>query len=639
MSLRPVIQPRSANGFGRRRVEKEVCTRMEDKLQPGKSESRTTTNAGELSGSKAGGYGTSSRDRLVYITTCFIGHEVEVQVKNGSIYSGIFHATNAEKDFGIILKMARLIKDCSLQGRKAISMPVSNTVEKVLIIPAKDLVQVMAKDVSITIEGLTNELQQDRQQEIMIDSLISQSRYAEMGRELERWVPDEDNPQCPELEDIFDGHWNRNWDQFETNEALFGVKSTFDEELYTTKLERGPQTKDREREASRIAREIEAEETGDFHLADERGIHFHQNFEIDEEAIYSSVSRGVVNGGYKENEDTTVDPHIIETFGGSSTSVTSSSLTEFKTSKSSTVAQALSSTSSMDEAHSSQWRTGRKIYHSNSNDHARQLSSDINSKTFPALNGENRNQVEKFSDQHGMNTCTQDFVDKQMIVDEAQVSNLDELHSSLDEKKDVSDKGLSADATAYAPASSGSTTGGEICSPELSESAVIGKTQGVASSKSFHGQPSNSLSTASDRVGAPSSQSGPSLSPSSSMASLCSEKSALNPHAKEFKLNPNAKSFVPSQAPLRPTSPMSDSSFYFPPNVPAVSHMHNMPLGFGVGTSFAAPQPVVYNQTATPMQTPQPYFHPNPQMIVGHPRQVLYMHGYPPDMPYKGRDF
>ncbi|PWA47005.1 polyadenylate-binding protein-interacting protein 3 [Artemisia annua] len=43
--------------------------------------------------------------------------------------------------------------------------------------------------------------------------------------------------------------------------------------------------------------------------------------------------------------------------------------------------------------------------------------------------------------------------------------------------------------------------------------------------------------------------SAPRLSPSSSMNSLNSENSTLNPHAKEFKFNPNAKSFVPLQFP------------------------------------------------------------------------------------------
>lgn len=49
---------------------------------------------------------------------------------------------------------------------------------------------------------------------------------------------------------------------------LFGVKSTFNEEIYTTKLEKGPRTRELERQALRIAREIEGEETQDLHLAE-----------------------------------------------------------------------------------------------------------------------------------------------------------------------------------------------------------------------------------------------------------------------------------------------------------------------------------------------------------------------------------
>lgn len=62
--------------------------------------------------------------------------------------------------------------------------------------------------------------------------------------------------------------FSRDWDQFEANKTLFGVRSTFNEDLYTTKLEKGPQMKEREREALRIAREIEGEDTHDLHLAE-----------------------------------------------------------------------------------------------------------------------------------------------------------------------------------------------------------------------------------------------------------------------------------------------------------------------------------------------------------------------------------
>lgn len=47
------------------------------------------------------------------------------------------------------------------------------------------------------------------------------------------------------------------WDQFETNTRLFGAKTDYDEELYTTKLDRsGTDYKKRERDADRMAAEI-----------------------------------------------------------------------------------------------------------------------------------------------------------------------------------------------------------------------------------------------------------------------------------------------------------------------------------------------------------------------------------------------
>lgn len=161
--------------------------------------------------------------------------------------------------------MARLTKDGSSRGQKSGAEFVSKPPLKILIIPAKELVQVTAQvsyfstiwnvvvtklrflleccmlsndfgefrlgevafntllislliilfvfqswqDVAIARDGLPNESHHDMHQEIMVDSLISQSRHVEPGRELKPWVPDEDDPQCPELENIFDGHWNR----------------------------------------------------------------------------------------------------------------------------------------------------------------------------------------------------------------------------------------------------------------------------------------------------------------------------------------------------------------------------------------------------------------------------------------------
>ncbi|XP_043721584.1 polyadenylate-binding protein-interacting protein 4-like isoform X2 [Telopea speciosissima] len=638
MSLQQVVQPRpSANGFGRRRVEREMGSRLDSKPHSGKSNPNSFTIAGAPNGSKVGGYESPSRDWLIYLTTCLIGHHVEVQVKNGSSFSGIFHATNAEKDYGVILKMARLIKDGSFRGQKSLSESIGKPPSKTLIIPAKELVQIIAKGVPLSGDGLANGLQCEKRKDIMIDSLISHSHHVDVQRELERWTPVEDDLQLPELENIFDNPWNRNWDQFETNEALFGVKSTFDEELYTTKLERGPKMRELEREASRIAREIEGEETLDLHLAEERGFCFHEDFDIDEETRFSSVFRGVDDSGYEESEDTTLDSRNTETFGGSSGTVISRSFSDVARGRTDG-AQASSSSLSMDEAQSSQSIASKDLHRLSSIDHAKQLTSDCVSKS-----GKSRMHENQFREQHGGKSYSTESTERKIcrVGEETQTSKSEDIQSSLNVKKAVSDKvGLSPSATAFAPSSSVSSKGQENASLVGSSDSIGAGTIKAVNSR---GRSGSSTSSTSEFVAAPSASSGPGLSPSSSVGSLSSEKSSLNPNAKEFKLNPNAKSFMPSQTPLRPPSPVSEGSFYFPANVSAVPHMHTVPVGIGIAPSFGH-QPVIYNPQATPVQSPQPYVHPNgplygQQMILGHPRQVLYMPSYPQEMPYKGREF
>ncbi|XP_068303670.1 polyadenylate-binding protein-interacting protein 3-like [Pyrus communis] len=624
MNTQQAFHPKSsANGFGRRRGAREGGPRVENKSKSG------TANHGRLTSRKSGNTESPSRDRLVYMTTCLIGHNVEVQVENGSVYSGIFHATNAERDFGIILKMARMIKDGSVCGQKSMTESVSKAPSKTLIIPAKELVQVIAKDVSITRDGLLNEVQHEKHQDLMIDSFISQSHRGEMDRELEPWVPDEDDPRCPELENIFDGQWNRNWDQFETNETLFGVKSTFDADLYTTKLEKGPQTRELEREALRIAREIEGEDTPDLHMAEERGIHLRGD--IDEETRFSSVYRGEVvdDSGYHEDEDILLDTLNTETFGDSTGSLRKSSI-DWTTGKRNDGAP--SSSSFVDYTQCSESNGAPDLGCSGSYDHARQLASETPFKSFPCTAGER-------SESREVDGAGESVV-KPKLAEDNQTSEPDDSQPSLIGKEDAFDKGgLSSSATSYASAQTSSKGHEKTGSSDL----VTGKSHVQTQTVNSHGRPGSSASSNSEFPAAVSSSGGPGLSPSSSMGSLSSEKSTLNPHAKEFKFNPHAKSFVPSQAPVRPPSPVSDGSFYYPTNAPAVPHMPGMPVGIGGGPSFGH-QPVMFNPQT--MQAPQAFFHPNgphpqygQQMLLGHPRQVLYMPNYQPEMPYKGRDY
>ncbi|KAL7492033.1 hypothetical protein ACHAWT_001283 [Skeletonema menzelii] len=77
------------------------------------------------------------------------------------------------------------------------------------------------------------------------------------------------------------------WDQFAANQEKFGVKTSFDENLYTTKLDRDKIDQAKLKHAERIAREIEGQATTNIHLAEERNQKLALDF--DEEDLYSGV--------------------------------------------------------------------------------------------------------------------------------------------------------------------------------------------------------------------------------------------------------------------------------------------------------------------------------------------------------------
>jgi PAB1-binding protein PBP1 len=87
---------------------------------------------------------------------------------------------------------------------------------------------------------------------------------------LQRWVPDAPGDIDGSLESSRSKS-NVPWDQFAENEKRFGLKTDYDENIYTTAIDKShPQYKQRLAEADRKAREIERSTTGNSHIAEER---------------------------------------------------------------------------------------------------------------------------------------------------------------------------------------------------------------------------------------------------------------------------------------------------------------------------------------------------------------------------------
>ncbi|EMS62163.1 hypothetical protein TRIUR3_01301 [Triticum urartu] len=486
---------------------------------------------------------------------------------------------------GIILKMAQPIKDTSVGGQ----INTSDVVRKpeTMIIPAQELVQVFAKDVTLGGDELPKGPVHDKRKDLMIDSAISRSHFPE-ERELERWAPDEGDSDCIELEK-FDRKGHRSWDQFETNAALFGVKSTFNEDLYTTKLERGPHMRELEKHASRIAREIEGEDTEDLHLAEERGLYLDEDLEHDEEIKYSAVRR---------DTDTTVKP--FTNVPSRPVSIDTKDLPVCS--------------STMDDKSSS---------HISGGTHLSATAEYQSNKLLPA--DANRLDGKRNKDSSG---------DKDNRILQPENTLTEGGRPLISEDLE----GAPSRSRASEPSSSGQ--GNKSSDGLAQDSTLPSKLPSAPEYANSSQRPGSSIPLTSERVAANSAASAaPGLSPSSSMGSLSSDKSSLNPNAKEFKLNPNAKSFTPLTSPRPHHPPAPDATYYYPNNMGATGP--GLPVGMGFPQAYGG-QPVVYN--AQPGSSPQGYMHPSgqqygQQMMMGQTRPVYY---YAPEMQqqqYRGRNF
>ncbi|KAI1659291.1 hypothetical protein F4813DRAFT_388000 [Daldinia decipiens] len=123
------------------------------------------------------------------------------------------------------------------------------------------------------------------------DSAISSSRP---GRErpLQPWVgPSNSDGLDLSLEK---SSGDAPWDQFAVNERQFGIKTTYDENIYTTAIDKShPQYKERVAAAEKKAREIERSAAVTAHVAEERVVDYAGGEDVggNEEEKYSGVKR------------------------------------------------------------------------------------------------------------------------------------------------------------------------------------------------------------------------------------------------------------------------------------------------------------------------------------------------------------
>jgi len=235
-----------------------------------------------------------NRERLIFCCMSLVGHKVTAKLRNSVIYEGLFHSCSLDGDYSITLRCARQTSPEQRHMAEAIGT---------LVIPGKDFLQISAMNVPPMPAPALEVAGSDAG--FVTDAEIAQRSSwgsASHERELVPWAGGSAESNAGPAAaggTLEEGSRSRNWDQFEANESMFGVQTTFNEELYTTKLD--PQTIPREKreEAERIAREIEARPTNS---------EMEDKLEApeDEEGKFSAVARGVASSNRDSGRDLAV---------------------------------------------------------------------------------------------------------------------------------------------------------------------------------------------------------------------------------------------------------------------------------------------------------------------------------------------
>ena len=109
-------------------------------------------------------------------------------------------------------------------------------------------------------------------------------------------------------DDLNDKDNDANWDQFEINEKKYNVISTYDENLYTTKLDKSKITKEQNDYAEKIYNEIKNSSYNEknIHILEDRGIIDEKDGDFDEEDKYSSVIKNKTNNNINKKKNVNV---------------------------------------------------------------------------------------------------------------------------------------------------------------------------------------------------------------------------------------------------------------------------------------------------------------------------------------------
>ncbi|KAI5360329.1 putative LsmAD domain, ataxin 2, SM domain-containing protein [Septoria linicola] len=204
--------------------------------------------------------------RTVFLYSQMVGQDVTVTLTSGEQFTGVYSGTSDTLEHHTI-KMARRTRQAGhaqTNGTAASDFSGSGP-DYELSISVDDVADVAVQSLKL---AMTPTARQNGVVGFQTDTQISalESRF-QGERQLQKWQADSSTDVDLSLGTSTGG----DWDQFAVNETKYGVKTDYNEDMYTTSIDRSnPKYRQQELEAARIAAEIEGSAPANAHIAEER---------------------------------------------------------------------------------------------------------------------------------------------------------------------------------------------------------------------------------------------------------------------------------------------------------------------------------------------------------------------------------
>ncbi|KAF1988034.1 hypothetical protein K402DRAFT_329278 [Aulographum hederae CBS 113979] len=242
-------------------------------------------------GKETSGLERHANDRMTFLLASCTGLPCSITLKNGDRFKGLFSASTLDTVpvSRYVLKMVKEVKQEDTSQANGVSNDDGDYIgageNHVMTFEVQNVVDLEVNGVST---GKTLAKSQNGASSFRTDTDISGNQTMR-ERTLQKWEPGADTDVDLSLE----GSGTGGWDQFATNERLTGLRSDYDENLYTTTINTSaPGYSQKAARAARLAREIEGSSAMNEHVAEERGGYKHlDDSGLDEEEKYSGVRR------------------------------------------------------------------------------------------------------------------------------------------------------------------------------------------------------------------------------------------------------------------------------------------------------------------------------------------------------------